>query len=68
MICSPNHIRQFISNDNIQLSGTRAQLDATTPLVIEFVQQIRDSFVSETIINKDQCQILQSMMREENFN
>ena len=67
-ICSPNHVRAFNSNDTIQLSGTRAQLDVTIPLVNNFLQQIRSSIVSETIINKDQCQILQQIMRQPNFN
>ena len=49
------------------LKGTREQLDATIPLVNKYIDQIRRSFVSETIINKEQCHILQLMMRKANF-
>ena len=66
-IFSPNHVRAFYSNNTIQLTGTQAQLDATVPLVNNFLQQIRSSIISEKIINKDQIQILQSMMRQQNF-
>lgn len=58
-ICSTGQIRLLISKENIQLRGARAELDAAVPLVNNFLKQIRKSFVSETIINKDQCQVLQ---------
>lgn len=36
-------------------------------MVQKLVMDIKSSFVTETVINKDQCLILQKMMKEEDF-
>jgi hypothetical protein len=66
-ICFPNYLYPLISKDSIQISGTQAQIDATLPLVNNFVLQIRNSLSTETIINEDECHILKEMMIKSNF-
>ena len=66
-IARVNNVRSFIAKDCIQLTGTKVQIKIAEPLVKKFVMDIESCFVTETVINKDQCVILQQMIKEESF-